>query len=243
VESLLAQSQEDSHVVVTTSKPSTHIAEVARRYDIPLLVNPQRASIGCDWNFALSATSAPLVTLAHQDDAYRADYVSVMLDAAQRHPDFLFAFSDYSEATAEGPRPANFNLRLKQFLCRRAFRRREAITTRTDKRRLLAYGNPICCPSVVINRARLPDFRFDETMRSNLDWAAWLALASDSGAFVYVREPLVIRRIHPASETSLVIADERRCAEDRSMFRRLWPGPVAALISLIYRASYRANRT
>jgi hypothetical protein len=243
VESLLDQTRPCGRVVITTSRPTAHIAKVARHYGVPLLINSRRISIGCDWNFALTATPAQFVTLAHQDDTYRSDYAAIMLEATQRHPDLLFAFSDYREATLDGPRLINVNLRLKRFLCRRAFGPHEAITAPADKRRLLAFGNPICCPSVVINRACLPDFRFDETMRSNLDWDAWLTLAGRAGAFVYVREPLVTRRIHSASETSLVIADERRFLEDLSMFHRLWPRPIAALISLVYRASYWANRT
>jgi glycosyltransferase involved in cell wall biosynthesis len=243
LESLLDQTRSGSRVVVTTSSPSPHVAEIAQHYGVALLVNSRRVSIGCDWNFALVATTAKFVTLAHQDDTYRPDYAAVMLEATQRHPDVLVAFSDYTEVTVDGPRARNLNLRLKTFLCRRAFGRHEAIRTPEEKRRLLAFGNPICCPSVIVNRARLPHFRFDESMRSNLDWDAWLTLAEQPGAFVYAREPLVTRRIHRASETSLVIADERRFAEDRSMFHRLWPSPIATLISAAYRAGYWANRT
>jgi hypothetical protein len=228
---------------VTTSTPSAYAADVARTHGVPLIVNPQRGGIGCDWNFALCASDAQLVTIAHQDDTYRPDYFARMVEAIRGRDDFSMAFSDYDERTAEGPRPLHINIRVKRFLARRAFGARAEIRSPPDKRRLLAWGNPICCPSVILNRAVRPEFRFTETLQSNLDWEAWMRLAQDPGAFIYVREPLVTRRIHAQSETSALIADRRRYDEDRAMFERFWPAPVAALIMSVYRASYRANRT
>ena len=243
IASLTSQRESGSQIVVTTSTPSPHVNAIASRYGLRLLVNPARSGIGGDWNFALAATAADFVTVAHQDDLYHDDYVGAMRAALADVPDALIAFSDYDEVDPWGPRPSHLNLRIKQRLCRRAFGERAAIRAGADKRKLLVWGNPVCCPSVVIHRAALPDFRFTEELMSNLDWEGWLRIADRDGAFVYVREPLVTRRIHPASETSALIADTRRLAEDRIMFRRLWSAPIAALILAIYRASYLANRT
>jgi len=243
VASLKAQRGPASAIAIATSTPSPAIERVAREGGVELRVNPSSSGIGSDWNFALCAAPAPFVTLAHQDDLFRDDYVECMRAAIAPVPDVLMAFSDFDEIDPAGPRPMHANLRVKRFLVRRAFSGSAAIARREDKRRLLAWGNPIGCPSVVLNRARLPGFRFDETMGSNLDWEAWLRLADERGSFVHVGEPLVTRRIHPASETTSLIAGARRVAEDRAMFRRLWPAPVAAVIAAVYRASYRANRT
>lgn len=243
LDSILTQTRPGSAVVITTSTPSDYLADVARQKQVPLLVNPQRRSIGCDWNFALLATDAALVTLGHQDDTFHPDYLATMDAATVGVPTPLIAFSDYGETTLAGPRPNHINIRLKQFLCRRVFGTGRAVASTVDKRRLLAWGNPICCPSVILHRMAMPDFRFTESLESNLDWEAWLRLAEQPGAFVYVPKPLVTRRIHAESETSALIADERRFDEDRAMFDRFWPTPIAALIAAIYRASYRANRT
>ena len=241
--SIAAQSTAGSDVVIATSTPSAYLAEVARRFEVPLAVNPRRESIGCDWNFALGATAARTVTIAHQDDTYRPDYLARMREALAREPDATMAFSDFVETAERGMRPIHPNIRIKRYLTRRAFGSASAIRDRGAKRRLLAWGNPLCCPSVVLDRAQRADFRFSEAMHSNLDWEAWLRLADAPGAFVYVREPLVVRRIHGQSETSVRIADRRRRDEDREMFARFWPAPVAASIAAVYRASYLANRT
>ena len=243
IASLKAQRGPRSAIVLATSTPSPALEWIARDERLPLHVNPVRGGIGVDWNFALAATQAPFVTLAHQDDLFRVDYVERMREAVSAAPDVLIAFSDYDEIDPAGPRPLHANLRVKRYLTQRAFAGRPSIRDRAAKRKLLAWGNPVCCPSVVLHRAALPGFRFDESLRSNLDWEAWLRLAEVSGSFVHVAQPLVTRRIHPASETTNLIADAGRIAEDRAMFGRLWPGPMAALISAVYRASYRANRT
>ena len=241
--SLKAQSRRDSLLVITTSTPSPYLDQVAGRHGVPLVVNPRAGNIGSDWNFALCVTNASHVTLAHQDDLYRSDYLATMLNAMIQVPEALIGFSDYDERTAAGPRRAHLNIAIKQFLCRRAFGAATHVASPARRRRLLAWGNPICCPSVVVNRAAMPDFRFIDAMRSNLDWEAWQRCAERPGSFVYVREPLVTRRIHAHSETSAVIADQRRRDEDREMFERFWPAPFVKLLMAVYRLSYLANRT
>jgi hypothetical protein len=239
----MAQSLGGSHVLITTSTPSPHLADVALRYNVPLLVNPHRGTIGSDWNFALHASDAASLTIAHQDDSYRSDYLERITGTLAGVSDYSIAFSDYLETSDAGPRPVHLNIRVKRYLTRRAFGRNDAIRDARSKRRLLEWGNPLCCPSVLLNRAILTDFKFTEDLQSNLDWEAWRQLAGRPGAFVYVRESLVTRHIHPQSETSALIADKRRLEEDRTMFERFWPAPLAALIMIVYRASYFANRT
>jgi hypothetical protein len=240
-ESLRAQIGGRSEILLTTSTPSEEIKSSAKRYGIPLRTNPNRVDICEDWNFALSAAQTELVTLAHQDDSFAPSYAVRLRDALRRHPAALLAFCDYSEHTALGPRPINANLRIKRALSRRAFGSRECIISTHKKLRLLSLGNPICCTSIMLNRKGLPNFRFPGGLQSNLDWMAWLELARRPGGFVYVRDTLVSKGVHAESETTALIANRVRAREDRKIFNMLWPSPVAALLSLIYRLGYRAN--
>jgi glycosyltransferase involved in cell wall biosynthesis len=240
--SLREQTMQGSEIVVTTSTPSPFVAAAAARYAAALVINPERAGIASDWNFALAATRADLVTLAHQDDVYAPSYVEAIIGVLLRHPATLIAFCDAAEHTPDGPRAASMNVRVKRWLCARAFGSREYLDTRKDKQRLLAWGNPVNCPSVVFDRRKLAQFRFDLGFASNLDWDAWERLAQIEGGFAYVRMPLVSHRVHPGSETTALIADHRRSTEDRRMFDRFWPRPAAAVIALIYRLGYLGNR-
>lgn len=242
VGSLRAQTATGSEILLATSTPSTELDEFARRARLPLHLNPQRQGITADWNFALEAARTELVTLAHQDDLFAPAYLARLAQALERHPGAVIAFSDYAEHTPLGPRPLNLNLRIKRALTERAFRGRECIGESRDKVRLLSLGNPICCPSVILNRAALGDFRFPGGFQTNLDWAAWLGLARRSGGFVYVRERLVSKGVHRGSETTATIANRARAREDRLLFEALWPKPVAAALSAVYRLGYLGNR-
>ena len=242
VGSLRAQTAAGSEILLATSTPSTELEDYARREHLPLHINPELGGIAADWNFALAAARTPLVTLAHQDDAFAPSYLASLAAALERHPDAVIAFSDYAEHTALGPRAPNLNLRLKRTLIERAFRGRECISEPRDKLRLLSLGNPICCPSVLFNRAALGEFRFPRGFQTNLDWMAWLELARRPGGFVYVREGLVSKAVHAGSETTATIASRARAREDRALFAKMWPGPVAAALAAIYRLGYLANR-
>lgn len=242
VDSLRGQTTTGSDIVLATSTPSRELEDFSRRERLSLHINPQRLGIAADWNFALEVAGTALVTLAHQDDLFAPPYVAHLAAALQRHPGALIAFSDYNEHTPLGPRAPNINLRLKRGLSERAFRGRECISERHDKLRLLSLGNPICCPSVLFNRAILGEFRFPQGFQTNLDWMAWLDLARRPGGFVYVRERLVSKGVHAGSETSATIANRARLREDRMLFEAIWPKPLAASLSALYRLGYFANR-
>jgi glycosyltransferase involved in cell wall biosynthesis len=240
--SLRTQTGERSEILLASSTPSVELAELARRHSVELHINPRRIDIATDWNFALGAARTALVTLAHQDDLFAPDYAARVVAALRRHPGALIAFSDYSEHTPQGVRPTNMNLRVKRVLRRRAFGGRECLTETRAKLRLLSLGNPICCPSVMLNRATLGEFRFPQGFQTNLDWMAWLELARRPGGFVWVRERLVSKGVHAGSETTATIANRAREREDRALFEAFWPRPVAAALAMIYRLGYRANR-
>jgi hypothetical protein len=240
--SLRDQSGGPSEIRLSTSTPSAELDAFSKRHAIPLHINPQRLGIAADWNFALSVPQTTFVTLAHQDDLFDSEYATHLSGSLRRNPAALLAFCDYSEHSFQGPRRPNINLRIKRALRRRAFGVHECIDDPRKKVRLLSLGNPICCPSVMFARSMLRDFKFPEGFQTNLDWMAWLGLARRPGGFVYLRECLVSKGVHPASETTAAIANRAREREDRILFDALWPRPVAAMLAEIYKLGYRSNR-
>src|SRR5438105_2002432 len=72
-------------IVITTSTPSDFLEASARDFDAPLIVNPRREGIGGDWNFAMRATDARYVTLAHQDDVYYPAFAQRSLALLSAH--------------------------------------------------------------------------------------------------------------------------------------------------------------
>ncbi len=80
VESLLAQDAR-CPIIISTSTPNDHISAVARRFEVPVVVNPDPRGAASDWNYGYDAAETPLVTIAHQDDYYEPNYLSTMLAA------------------------------------------------------------------------------------------------------------------------------------------------------------------
>ena len=235
------QGQHASSVVVCTSTPFDGLESIAGSHGARVVIHGPNRGIGADWNAAYESADGELVTIAHQDDIYAPTHSAAVQEAFAAVPDALLAFTDYREFDDAGVRARNRTLWVKEVQRELAFLGSSVARGAARKRMLLRFGNPIACPAVTFNKERLGGFGFRTDMRTNMDWAAWLELAGHAGAFVYVREPLVMHRIHPGSETTACIVDGARAREDEDMFRQLWPGWVARILSRLYASSYTTN--
>jgi hypothetical protein len=225
-----------AQILVATSTPSAQIAATAEAAGAALLVNPERAGIAADWNFALRAGGTRLVTLAHQDDLYYPTFLARSLELLRQGAGV--AFTGYEEVGDDGA-PTRSRLSAVKHALERAFLGRVDNPGPARLRRFLAFGNPLPCSSATFDLARIGDFAFSGEFRSNLDWDAWLRLIEDGVAFARTPERLVGRRHNPLTATSALIKEGVRANEDLVMFRRLWPSPLAELIALAYKAGYR----
>jgi hypothetical protein len=227
-----------SPVLVTTSTPSPFIEDAAKAVGAPLLINPQGGGIAADWNFALHASGARFVTLAHQDDVYFPAFLARSLALLKDKPAACLAFTGYVEIGDDGA-----HVRSRTSLVKHALERMilgEALAPGPGRlRAFLAFGNPLPCSSVTFDRQRLGDFAFSSAFRSNLDWDAWLRLLDAGEVFARTPERLVGRRHNRLTETSALTREGVRRSEDLILFRRLWPRPAAELIALAYKVGYR----
>ena len=239
VESLLAQTVR-TNIIMATSTPNELIEDTACRYDIPLYVSGQKPGICSDWNHAVSRAGTPLVTIAHQDDTYEPRYAEVALERMGSVERPLIFFTNYGELRGSETVDDNRLLRIKRLLLKPIARRGSSDRTRI-KRRIISIGSAICCPSVTLNMSVLPDPPFVSTMKSNLDWEAWERFSHLDGSFVYSDEILMHHRIHEGSETSNLIKDNTRTAEDLAMLEKFWPKPIARLINVIYSSGQKSN--
>jgi len=204
-------------------------------------VNPEAAGIAADWSFALASAATRYVTLAHQDDLYDPTYVESCLKAAERHPANLITFTRYREMRGRQTTNYSINLLVKSLMLKYAFAGRENARTPPQKRRVVAFGSPIPCPSVMYNRDSLGDFEFSRAYEVNLDWDAWIRLIDKPGSFVLVRETLMAHRLHTGSQTTEGILNRRRQFEDLLCFEQLWPKRIARVLAAAYSLSYRSN--
>jgi putative flippase GtrA/glycosyltransferase involved in cell wall biosynthesis len=238
IRSLQAQTT-PSRIVVATSTPCAAIERAVAATGVELTVNPDRAGIGGDWNFALAAAGTRYVTLAHQDDTYDPEFAAATLALFARYPDGAVCFTGYQEIDDAGRAKSSKISRVKHLI--------EAVTlgTRTrvqgsPLRLFLSFGNPLPCSSVTFDREALAGFSFDEAFASNLDWDAWWRLYEEGRVFLRAPGRLVGRRHNDLTETARLIQDGRRQAEDAAMFGRIWPRPVDRAIAALYALSYRS---
>lgn len=241
IASLLAQSL-STNVILSTSTPNEYLKDICEKYSIQMVVNPNPHLAGDDWNFGYDAAKTPLVTMAHQDDYYDPTFLERMLDGINSYDEdeVLIGFTDYFEMRDGRRVDSNTLLKIKRFmnapLANRFFNGSKFV-----KKRILAFGDPICCPAVTLVKPKLGLSPFDTTYKNSCDYKTWVDFASRDGRFVYVNQPLVGHRIYPESATSLNLGEDIRKGEDLEILSTLWPRPIAKLVNSVYALSEKSN--
>jgi hypothetical protein len=225
-----------SRIVIATSTPCAHIADAAARRGLDVIVNPLSAGIASDFNFALRATSARLVTLAHQDDTYAPAFLEETLAEFAAH-DGALCFTSYQEIDDHG-RPTSSKVSKAKHLIEFFTLGPLHVARGLALRAFLSFGDPLPCSSVTFDLAKLGDFAFSGDFAANLDWDAWWRLRAAGHAFLRAPHRLVGRRHNDLTETSRLLRNGVRKTEDLAMFRRAWPRPIADAIAYVYRAGY-----
>lgn len=240
IQSLLEQASRD-HIYISTPTPSPYISKIANKYGLDVHVNSAGGNIARDWSFALKQARTKYVTLAHQDDIYFRDYARKMAANAEKAGDAVIIFCDYVEKIDGEHKAHTLLLYVKRLLLLPFFINAGRVRSGFLKRLTLAFGSPICCPSVTYNKSLVGDFSFDETFKINLDWDAWIKLSRLNGSYVFIHERLMAHRIHPEAETSVGIKNNQRQTEDLIMFQRIWGKFAAKIISYFYSLSHKIN--
>lgn len=239
IQSLKKQTRE-SAVIMVTSTPNPHIFRLAEAYNIPLYINEGQGGIVQDWNFGYSKAKTPYVTIAHQDDIYFKDYTKEGLHCMKSCSRPLIFFSDYCELREGRYVHANKLLVIKRLMLL-PLRPKPFWNSVFVRRRILSFGSPICCPSVMYAKDNLPDPVFRVGFRSNEDWEAWEMISRIKGAFAYSPRPLMAHRIHGESETSAIISENKRSDEDVVMYSKFWPGFMVKILVKLYAKAQKSN--
>jgi Glycosyl transferase family 2 len=237
--SLMNQS-EKSNIIISTSTPNDFIKIIAQKYNIPISIRQEMPTIADDWTFAYSQAETPYLTLAHQDDKYLPNYTSLLLSKAESN-NSIITFCNYYELRNNEVVKTNTLLKVKRILL--LFLGIDYVGKRyLNKWLTLAFGSPICCPSVMFNKEKIGNWTFDNHYKVNLDWNSWLNLAKMDGAFVYHPEALMLHRIHTESATTKNIGEDIRQKEDIEIFTKLWGKWIGGLIGKFYAKSYDSNK-
>lgn len=229
-------------VLISTSTPNAHIEGIAKKYGVPLYVNPHAHMAGDDWNYGYDKACTNLITLAHQDDIYEPNYLEKVLEAANSYDpsELSMIFTDYYEIR-EGINVLNNRLLKIKEIMNLPFKYKYLNSSKLIKRRVLSFGNSICCPAVTYAKFNLGNGIFDTTFKNSCDYKTFVDLASIEGRFIYVPDKAMGHRIYAESATSLNLAENIRKKEDQEILETLWPKPIAKLVNSVYSKSEKSN--
>lgn len=229
-----------SEILMITSTPNKAIYQTAEKFQIPVFVNEGESGITQDWNFGYAQAKTEYVTIAHQDDVYMPEYTQRLLYTIKKSKTPLIFFSNYAEVRNGIVVKNNMLLRIKRIMLIplqiKIFQKSKWI-----RRRILSLGSPICCPSVGYVKNNLPNKIFEKGFRSCEDWEAWEKISKLSGEFLYDSKILMYHRIHKDSETSSIIGDNARSAEEYQMYCKFWPKSIAKILVKQYAKGQKSN--
>ena len=225
-------------IIIATSTPNPLIKGIAKKYDIELFVNTSKTSIASDWNFALTCAKSKLVVLAHQDDLYHSHFSIMVTDFITKFPQCAIAFTDSKEMINDAVYDFTKREFIKRILRKIAFLRGAVISSANQYFRLLGFGCPIPCSSVVFNLSNLKGLYFSEKYSVNLDWDFWTRVAIGLKPIGYIRGSLLTHRIHRDAETQIAIKELRRKNEDNEIFSRYWPKFIVPMLYFFYKFGY-----
>ena len=241
IQSILNQSVLDI-IIMVTSTPNDYIKGLAKKYNLELFVNNRPSSIYGDWNFAVSQVKTKYFTIAHQDDIYHKTYLEDAMEKFNNSSNPLIYFCDYSEIRNEKEvlKTTNLNIKRKMLVPLKwsAFEGNKWV-----RRRILSFGNPICCPAVSYCKTNLSGFHFSDKFECDLDWFAWENISRKNGDFLYSPKILMSHRIHEESTTTELIENNVRYQEDYEMFRMFWPKWISNILIRFYSKSLKSNNT
>lgn len=232
----------DSDILISTSTPNEYIMGLSAKYNIELMVNPERGDIQSDWNYAYNHCESQYITLVHQDDIYNKDYASHLMKAINQHDDISIFYTGYRAlvTTEHSEQVQNdINCKLRTFL---SLPMSIPLLQKKKgwKKNTLRFGNSICCSSVTYNKALLGNSNiFQSELRYSLDWDTYFRIAELPGRFFFDKTVLTYFRIHLLSTSMLCIDNDTREKEDYMMFYKMWPHCIADFIMHFYKLAYK----
>ena len=193
IKSIQKQSRK-SIVVMATSTPSDYILDLASRYGIGLMINKSDSNKGNDYNFAISISNTPLVTIAHQDDLYNRNYTKEIIKNYKKNKDASIIFTDNYEIEKDKMIFKNKRLFRKRFyLYPLSINRLQ--NNKYFKKKFLKKEKFICTSSITFVKKNIPLDLFPTDYIYDNDWKGLLKLVELPYKFIFIKEKLVGYRI------------------------------------------------
>ena len=227
-----------SKIIISTSTPNDFVNSIAKKYQVELVVNPERKGHINDCCFAYNLAETKYVTLCHQDDIYDEEFGEITIKKMEKSKNPIIAFTNYYELRNGKIVKRNMLLLIKRMINfpLKFFKQSKRVRLFT-----LSLGNAISAPTVTFNKELVDTPIIESKFKSDIDWNTWIDFANKDGSYVYISKPLLKRRIHEDSVTTAVISDNTKSKEDYEIFCKFWPKFIAKKLSKIYATSEKSN--
>lgn len=222
------------NIIIASSTKNKYIEDLGKKYNIPTYFRDGKSDIQDDWNFAVECSNTELVTVAHQDDVYDKDYLKNVL-SAYTGKELMITTNNYY--FINGKSVDNKNLKIKRLL-KFPLLIPFVGDTKFIRKRTLALGNTIQCPSVTYNKRLIKGNIFTSDLKFGLDWDTFLKIYGMKGKTKYISKKLMSFRISNESTTKKTMDNDLRTKEDIIMFNKFWPKFITKLIMKFYVKSY-----
>lgn len=227
-------------IALSTSTPNNFVKKLCLKYKIPLYINKTGKGYYDDFLYAYNVAKTQYVTLCHQDDIYLNNFSEEVLKKINKNSDNLIIFSNYYDYKKNNIIKNSKLLTVKRMLIFplrfNCFQKSKFI-----RKRVLSLGNPICSPTVTFNKKLIKEPVSKCPYKTCFDWYTWIDFVDKKGRFVYIKKPLIYRRINELSETTQVITDNSKKQSDYEIFRKFWPDSIAKFLLNIYSTSENNN--
>lgn len=201
--------------IIDDCGPDGDVAEQVAAYKdsrIRYIRNDKNLGLGGNWNRCLDSAGSQLVTLLHNDDELRPNYVATMRKMFQSYPKAAIYFCQTEIIDGSGSKAFSFADYVKSFLIPKG--NAPIHLQNEDGFSLIMRGDFIFCPTMCFNISVLGNRRFDTSLKfvADLNFIADVLLSE--AAIIGSREICYAYRRHDSNTTVLMTANNQRFQEE-----------------------------
>ena len=196
VMSSLTQGYDNLEVVVSDDASVDGTPQILRELQakyperLKIFLHPTNLGVTKNHTRGLLECSGEYIAFQDGDDLFLPGKIKKQVAFMQAHPDCTISFHDVDVFDSVSGKTL--------YLWSERFGRREG-----GMRELVRYGNYLSSVSVMVRRAHLPPYGYDDRIRIGSDWLLWLeVLSRGKGRIYYLNEVLAKYRRHTGNLTN-----------------------------------------
>ena len=216
ISSVLAQSDKNwTLTIVDDCGPDGDVAAQVDAYKDPRISyqrNESNLGLGGNWNRCLEHAKTQLVTLLHNDDELRSNYVGLMREMYRNNPRAAFYFCQTEIIDGSGNKTFSFADYIKSFLIPpgSGLIHLQGETGFT----LIMRGDFIFCPTMCFNTEILNHKKFDPSLKFVADLNFIADVLISNLAIIGSRDIAYAYRRHDSNTTVVLTANNQRFQEE-----------------------------